>query len=163
MTRSTTTPCLWFTNEGEQAAEYYTGIFPNSRILEVTRYGPSGPGPEGSVMTVSFELDRTEFMALNGGQADFSFNEAISFVIHCANQGEVDRYWERLSENGEEGPCGWLKDRYGVSWQVVPDGLTDLLRDPDPGRAGRAMQAMLGMKKIDMAEIERAANSGDTA
>ena len=157
MSRTTTTPCLWFASEGEQAAQFYTGIFPNSRIVEVTRYGPAGPGPEGSAMTVTFELDGTEFVALNGGPADFSFNEAVSFQIHCADQAEVDRYWERLSEGGEEGPCGWLKDRYGLSWQVVPDALTKLLGDADPGRAQRAMQAMLSMKKIDVAAIEQAA------
>ncbi len=158
MSRNTTTPCLWFASEGEQAAEFYTGIFPNSRIVDVTRYGPAGPGPEGSAMTVTFELDGSEFVALNGGPADFSFNESISFQIHCADQGEVDRYWEQLSEAGEEGPCGWVKDRYGLSWQVVPEALTALLGDPDPGRAQRAMQAMLSMKKIEVAEIERAAS-----
>jgi predicted 3-demethylubiquinone-9 3-methyltransferase (glyoxalase superfamily) len=156
MSRSTTTPCLWFETEGEEAATFYTSVFPNSGILDVTRYGSSGPGPEGSAMTVTFELDGREFVALNGGAADFSFNESVSFQIHCADQEEVDRYWSLLSEGGEEGPCGWLKDRYGLSWQVVPDALPRLLADPDAARADRAMQAMLGMKKIDVGEIERA-------
>lgn len=159
MSRTTTTPCLWFASEGEQAAQFYTGIFPSSRIVDVTRYGPAGPGPEGSAMTVTFELDGTEFVALNGGPADFSFNEAVSFQIHCADQAEVDRYWERLSEGGEEGPCGWLKDRYGLSWQVVPRRMIELLADPDPERSARAMAAMLQMRRIDMAEVERAADA----
>jgi predicted 3-demethylubiquinone-9 3-methyltransferase (glyoxalase superfamily) len=150
------TPCLWFDAQAEEAAAFYTSIFQNSRILHVARYGKAGPGPEGSVMTVSFELDGQEFTALNGGP-EFRFNEAISFQVSCQTQDEVDEFWGRLSEGGEEGPCGWLKDRYGVSWQIVPTRLIELLDDPDPERSQRAMRAMLGMKKIDIATLEQAA------
>ncbi len=150
------TPCLWFDTEGEEAATFYTSVFPNSRILHVARYGEAGPRPAGTVMTVSFELDGQEFLALNGGP-EYSFSEAISFQVHCESQEEVDRYWSKLSEGGEEGPCGWLKDRFGLSWQVVPTRLEELLGDLDPGRAQRAMKAMLGMRKIEIAELERAA------
>jgi predicted 3-demethylubiquinone-9 3-methyltransferase (glyoxalase superfamily) len=152
-----TTPCLWFDNQGEEAAEFYTSVFPNSKILDITRYGPVGPGPEGSVMTVRFMLDGQEFVALNGGP-EFTFSEAISFQVECGSQEEVDEYWTRLSDGGSEGPCGWLKDRFGLSWQIVPTALPELLSDPDPGRAQRAMQAMLQMKKIDIAELRRAAD-----
>src|SRR5919106_4669638 len=141
------TPCLWFDTGGEEAAKFYTSVFPNSRIVEVTRYGSAGPRPEGLVMTVTFELDGQTFTALNGGP-DFTFDEAISFEVSCESQEEVDSYWSTLSEGGEEGPCGWLKDRFGVSWQVVPRALTELLSDPDQARAQRAMAAMLGMRKI---------------
>jgi predicted 3-demethylubiquinone-9 3-methyltransferase (glyoxalase superfamily) len=154
-----TTPCLWFDTQGEDAAELYTSIFPNSKILDVTRYGSGGPGADGSVMTVSFVLDGQEFVALNGGP-EFTFNEAVSFQVHCDSQEEVDEYWRRLSEGGEEGPCGWLKDRYGLSWQIVPTELPILLSDPDPGRAQRAMQAMMQMKKIDIDAVRRAADQG---
>ena len=150
------TPCLWFDTEGEAAAEFYTSVFPNSNIREISRYGSAGPRPEGSVMTVSFELDGTPFVALNGGP-DFTFNEAISFQVSCEGQDEVDHYWNALSDGGEEGPCGWLKDRFGVSWQIVPTALPRLLGDPDPERAQRAMAAMLKMKKIQIDELERAA------
>ena len=153
------TPCLWFDTQAEEAATFYTSIFKNSRIREVARYGEAGPGPEGSVMTVSFELDGQEFVALNGGP-EFTFNEAISFQVSCETQDEVDEFWSRLSEGGEEGPCGWLKDRYGVSWQIIPTRLTELLSDPDPERSQRAMGAMLGMKKIDIATLEKAALAG---
>jgi predicted 3-demethylubiquinone-9 3-methyltransferase (glyoxalase superfamily) len=149
-------PCLWFDTEGEEAAEFYTSVFPNSKILDVSRYGEAGPRPAGTVMTVSFELNGQEFLALNGGP-DFTFSEAISFQVFCEDQDEVDRYWAALSEGGEEGPCGWLKDRFGLSWQIVPTRLSELLSDPDPERSQRAMKAMLGMKKIDIAELERAA------
>jgi len=149
-------PCLWFDTEGEEAANFYTSLFPNSRILEVARYGSAGPRPEGTVMTVSFELDGQEFLALNGGP-DFTFNEAISFQVSCETQEDVDRYWSSLSEGGEEGPCGWLKDRFGLSWQIVPTRLTELLGDPDRDKSQRVMQAMLGMKKIEIPELERAA------
>ncbi len=152
-------PCLWFDTEAEEAATLYTSIFPDARILEVTRYGRAGPRPEGMVMTVSFELNGQEFVALNGGP-DFTFNEAVSFQVSCESQDEVDHYWTRLSEGGEEGPCGWLKDRYGVSWQIVPTRLIELVSDPDPQRSERAMQAMLAMKKIDIAAIEQAAAGG---
>jgi predicted 3-demethylubiquinone-9 3-methyltransferase (glyoxalase superfamily) len=150
------TPCLWFDTEGEDAAELYTSVFPNSTILDVARYGPAGPRPEGTVMTVSFELDGQKFLALNGGP-NFKFNEAVSFQIHCRDQEEVDHYWERLGEGGEPGPCGWLKDRFGLSWQVVPDRLPELLGDPDREKAQRVMAAMLEMGKIEIAELERAA------
>jgi predicted 3-demethylubiquinone-9 3-methyltransferase (glyoxalase superfamily) len=147
---------LWFDTEGEEAAEFYTSVFPNSKILDVSRYGEAGPRPAGTVMTVNFELNEQEFLALNGGP-DFTFSEAISFQVFCEDQAEVDRYWAALSEGGEEGPCGWLKDRFGLSWQIVPTRLSELLSDPDPERSQRAMKAMLGMKKIDIAELERAA------
>jgi len=150
------TPCLWFDTEGEEAAELYTSILPSSRIVEVTRYGSAGPRDEGTVMTVLFELVGQRFLALNGGP-DFKPNEAISFQIDCESQEEVDSYWSRLSEGGEQGPCGWLKDRYGISWQIVPKVLGQLLGDPDREKAQRVMAAMLKMGKIEIAELERAA------
>jgi len=150
------TPSLWFDTEGEEAASFYVSIFPKSRITDISRYGSTGPRPEGTVMTVSFELDGLQFVALNGGP-EFTFNEAISFRIDCTDQDEVDLYWSKLAEGGEEGPCGWLKDKFGVSWQIVPAALPRLLGDPDPARAQRAMKAMLGMKKIEIEELERAA------
>jgi predicted 3-demethylubiquinone-9 3-methyltransferase (glyoxalase superfamily) len=151
-------PCLWFDGQAEQAAAHYTAIFPNSEILGVSRYGPDMGAPEGQVMTVEFSLDGQRYVGLNGGP-QFTFSEAISFQIHCADQDEVDHYWTRLADGGEEGPCGWLKDRYGVSWQVVPTRLFELVGDADPGRAQRATQAMLAMKKIDIAALERAADT----
>lgn len=151
------TPCLWFDTQGEEAANFYVSVFKNSRIVEVARYGEAGPRPAGTVMIVTFELDGRTFTALNGGP-EFTFSEAVSFQVSCETQEEVDELWHRLSEGGEEGPCGWLKDRYGVSWQVVPDPLIELLRDPDPGRSQRAMKAMLQMKKIDIAAVQRAAD-----
>jgi predicted 3-demethylubiquinone-9 3-methyltransferase (glyoxalase superfamily) len=150
------TPCLWFDNEGEEAAKLYTSIFPNSKIVKVTRYGSAGPRPEGTVMTVDFELDGQPFVALNGGP-QFSFNEAVSFQISCNDQDEVDSYWSKLTEGGEEGPCGWLKDRFGLSWQVIPTALSELLNDPDKEKAQRVMAAMLEMHKIEIDELERAA------
>jgi predicted 3-demethylubiquinone-9 3-methyltransferase (glyoxalase superfamily) len=150
------TPYLWFDTEGEEAARFYTSIFPNSRILEVARYGSAGPRPEGTVMTVSFELDGKRFVALNGGP-DFSFNEAVSLLVDCETQEEVDSYWNTLSEGGEQGPCGWLKDRFGLSWQIIPTALPRLLGDPDREKAQRVMAAMLKMGKIDVAELELAA------
>ena len=150
------TPCLWFDTEAEAAATFYTSVFPRSRVREVSRYGEAGPRPAGMVMTVSFELDGRTFTALNGGP-EFTFSEAVSFQVDCKDQGEVDAYWEALSEGGEEGPCGWLKDRFGVSWQIVPAALPELLGDPDRERSQRVMQAMLGMKKIEIGELERAA------
>ncbi|HET9254333.1 MAG TPA: VOC family protein [Pseudonocardiaceae bacterium] len=152
-----TVPCLWFDGQAEQAAAHYTAIFPNSEVHGVTRYGPDSPGPEGTVMTVSFSLDGQRFLGLNGGP-QFTFSEAISFQILCEDQDEVDYYWERLSEGGEQGPCGWLKDKFGLSWQVEPIVLFELVDDPDPGRAQRALQAMMTMKKIDIAELLRAAD-----
>ena len=150
------TPFLWFDTEAEEAAKHYTSIFPNSRIHDVTHYGSAGPRDEGLVMTVSFELDGQRFTALNGGP-NYRFTEAISFVVSCDGQDEVDRYWKELSAGGEEGPCGWLKDRYGLSWQIVPERLMELLSDPDAERAQRAMAAMLKMNKIEIAELEAAA------
>jgi predicted 3-demethylubiquinone-9 3-methyltransferase (glyoxalase superfamily) len=150
------TPCLWFDTEGEKAATLYTSVFPNSRIVDVARYDEAGPRPAGTVMTVSFELDGKPFLALNGGP-EFSFSEAISFQVDCKTQEEVDHYWSTLSEGGEEGPCGWLKDRFGLSWQIVPARLPELLSDPDHGKSQRVMAAMLKMGKIDIAELERAA------
>jgi predicted 3-demethylubiquinone-9 3-methyltransferase (glyoxalase superfamily) len=150
------TPCLWFDTEGEEAATFYTSVFPNSKILELTHYGSAGPRAEGMVMTVTFELDGQRFIALNGGP-DFAFNEAISFEVSCKSQEEVDAFWSKLSEGGEEGPCGWLKDKFGVSWQIVPMRLEELLKDPDEEKAQRVMAAMLKMKKIEIDALERAA------
>jgi predicted 3-demethylubiquinone-9 3-methyltransferase (glyoxalase superfamily) len=152
------TPCLWFDTEGEEAAAFYVSLFKNSRITEVSRYGDAGPRPAGTVMVVAFELDGQPFTALNGGP-EFTFNEAVSLQIDCSSQEEVDHYWEGLTAGGEEGPCGWLKDRYGVSWQVVPNELTTLLQDPDAGRSQRAMAAMMTMKKIDIAALKAAAEA----
>jgi predicted 3-demethylubiquinone-9 3-methyltransferase (glyoxalase superfamily) len=151
------TPLLWFDTQAEQAAAFYTSVFPGSRIVEVARYSEAGPGPARSVMTVRFELAGQEYFVLNGGPTQFGFNESVSFVVNCGSQDEVDYYWGRLTEGGEEGPCGWLKDRYGLSWQVVPDRLLELLTDPDRDKAVRAVRAMLGMKKLDVAALEQAA------
>jgi len=151
-------PCLWFDGQAEEAAQHYTSIFPNSSIGDVTRYGPNMPAPEGSAMTVSFTLDGQEYVGLNGGP-QFPFTEAVSFQIICADQEEADHYWTRLTEGGEESMCGWLKDKFGVSWQVVPSELTTLLQDPDPGRAQRAGEALMQMQRIDIATIKRAADS----
>jgi predicted 3-demethylubiquinone-9 3-methyltransferase (glyoxalase superfamily) len=150
--------CLWFDDRGEEAARFYTSVFPNSKLGEIARYGSAGPRPEGMVMTVAFELNGQKFVALNGGP-HFTFNEAISFQVMCADQDEVDKYWSVLSDGGEEGPCGWLKDRFGLSWQIVPVRLPELLGDPDAGRAQRVMAAMLEMKKIEIGELERAATA----
>jgi predicted 3-demethylubiquinone-9 3-methyltransferase (glyoxalase superfamily) len=148
--------CLWFDDQAEQAAAFYTGIFPNSTITTVTRYGPDMPGPEGGVATVSFFLDGREFLGLNGGPV-FHFDEAISFPIICADQDEVDYYWDRLSAGGQEGDCGWLKDRFGLSWQVIPQVFIDLQAGPDLEAAQRATYAMLSMHKFDVEAIEKAA------
>ena len=150
------TPCLWFDTEGEAAARLYTSVFPNSRIVEISRYGDANPRQAGTVMVVRFELDGQPFMALNGGP-QYTFSEAVSFTVDCADQAEVDRYWEALSEGGEQGPCGWLKDRYGLSWQIVPTRLIELLADPDAERSQRVMRAMMGMRKIEIAGLEAAA------
>jgi predicted 3-demethylubiquinone-9 3-methyltransferase (glyoxalase superfamily) len=150
------TPCLWFDTEGEEAAKFYTSVFPNSRILDVARYGSAGPRPEGTVMTVSFELDGQKFVGLNGGP-EFTFSEDVSFQVNCQDQDEVDAFWSKLSEGGEEGPCGWLKDQYGLSWQIVPTVLPELLADPDREKSQRVMRAMLEMKKIEIDALERAA------
>jgi predicted 3-demethylubiquinone-9 3-methyltransferase (glyoxalase superfamily) len=154
-------PCLWFADEAEDAARYYTGIFPNSRITNVARYSDVGTEihgrPPGSVMVVAFELDGHPFTALNGGPL-FTFNEAISFEVHCTTQEDIDYFWERLGAGGDPKArqCGWLKDRYGVSWQVVPEKMEEMLADPESPGARRAMAAMLQMKKLDMAELQRA-------
>lgn len=150
------TPWFWFDTEAEEAAIFYTGIFADSRIVEVSRYGDGGPRPAGTAMTVTFELDGHRYVGLNGGP-QFPFTEAISLQVSCIDQAEVDRFWEQLVEGGEPGQCGWLKDRFGVSWQIVPAQLGELLGDPDPERAARAMQAMLAMSKLDINAIARAA------
>ena len=149
------TPYLWFDDQAEEAANFYTSIFKHSKIEEVTRYGKAGPRPEGMAMTVSFELQGQEFVALNGGP-EFKFNEAISFLVSCDSQEEVDYFWNNLSEGGEEGPCGWLKDKYGVSWQIIPTALPELLSDPDPEKSQRVMAAMLQMSKIDIEGLRQA-------
>jgi predicted 3-demethylubiquinone-9 3-methyltransferase (glyoxalase superfamily) len=151
------TPWLWFDTEGEEAARFYVSLFPNSRITSISHYGEAGPGPRGTAMTVAFELDGRELAILNGGPSH-QLSEAFSLMVECADQDEVDRYWNALSEGGAEGPCGWLKDRFGVSWQIVPAALMRLIGDPDPERAQRAMKAMLGMSKIVIAELEAAAD-----
>lgn len=149
------TPWLWFDAQAEEAANYYTSIFKNSRVLDVQRHGEAGPLPAGTVMTARFELEGQEFVALNGGP-QFTFTEAISFQVSCRTQDEVDELWDRLSDGGEPGPCGWLKDRYGVSWQIVPIALYELLNDPDPERSNRVMKAMLGMGKIEIRGLKDA-------
>jgi predicted 3-demethylubiquinone-9 3-methyltransferase (glyoxalase superfamily) len=150
------TPFLWFDTEAEEAANLYTSVFPNSKIIDVTRYGSAGPRAEGTVMTVSFKLGGQKFVALNGGP-QHKFTEAVSFVVNCKDQEEVDTFWAKLSEGGEEGPCGWLKDRFGLSWQIVPTALPRLLTDPDAEKAQRVMEAMLQMKRIQIDDLERAA------
>jgi predicted 3-demethylubiquinone-9 3-methyltransferase (glyoxalase superfamily) len=148
---------LWFDTQAEEAANFYASVFPNSKIGKVARYGDAGPGPKGGVMTVEFELDGKPFMALNGGP-QFKFTEAISFVVHCNTQQEVDTYWNKLLQGGgQESQCGWLKDKFGLSWQIVPTILGQLLSDPDPEKSKRAMEAMLEMKKIDIPTLQRAA------
>jgi predicted 3-demethylubiquinone-9 3-methyltransferase (glyoxalase superfamily) len=154
------TPNLWFDTEAVGAADFYISVFDNSRIVNVAHYNEAGPREAGTVMTVEFELDGHRFVAINGGP-QFKFDEAVSFMISCETQDEVDYYWGRLSEGGEEGPCGWLKDRFGLSWQVVPTGMEELFSDPDPQRAERAMEAMLKMRKIDIAAL-RSATDGAT-
>ncbi len=153
------TPFLWFNDQAEEAMNFYTSIFKNSKISSVSRYGEGGPGQPGSVMTATFELDGQEFMALNGGPL-FTFTEAISFFVNCETQAEVDELWAKLTEGGEEVQCGWLKDRYGLSWQIVPSVLGELLNDPDAEKAGRVMNAMLQMKKIDIAGLRSAYEQG---
>ena len=152
------TPNLWFDTEGEEAARHYVAIFPNSRVVRTTAYGEAGPRPAGTVMTVDFELDGQSFIAINGGP-DFTFTEAVSLLVDCADQAEVDYYWDRLGEGGQLGPCGWLKDKFGLSWQVVPGAvMNELMGDPDPARANRAMTAMLQMDKLDIAALRAAAD-----
>jgi predicted 3-demethylubiquinone-9 3-methyltransferase (glyoxalase superfamily) len=149
-------PCLWFDGNAEEAANHYVSIFPNSKITEISRYGDAGPLPKGTVLTVAFELDGQSFTALNGGP-QFKFTEAVSFWISCENQEEVDHYWNRLCEGGKEQQCGWLRDRFGLSWQVVPDCLPELIQSPDAAKAKRVMEAMFRMSKLDIATLEAAA------
>jgi predicted 3-demethylubiquinone-9 3-methyltransferase (glyoxalase superfamily) len=149
------TPCLWFDNQAEDAMNFYLSVFKDAKAGEVSRYGDGGPMPAGTVLTASFSLFGQDFVALNGGP-EFNFTEAISFQIDCEDQEEVDYYWDRLTEGGEESMCGWLKDKFGLSWQVIPRRLPELLQGEDPEKANRVMQAMLQMQKIDVAELERA-------
>jgi predicted 3-demethylubiquinone-9 3-methyltransferase (glyoxalase superfamily) len=149
------TPCLWFDNQAEEAAYFYTSIFKNSKIVEISRYGEAGPRPQGMVMTVVFELDGQEFIALNGGP-EFNFTEAVSLSVDCASQEEVDYFWEKLSEGGEEGPCGWLKDRYGLSWQIVPSVLNEMMKDGDAEQVRRVTEALLKMSKLDIKALQHA-------
>ncbi|MGB9377901.1 MAG: VOC family protein [Mycobacteriales bacterium] len=149
-------PNLWFDTQAEEAAEFYISVFKNSRVVSVSHYTDAGPREAGMVMTVEFELDGQRFVGINGGP-EFTFDEAVSFQITCADQGEVDYYWGRLTEGGQESQCGWLKDKFGLSWQVVPTGMEELFTDPDPQRARRAMEAMLKMGKLDIAALRRAA------
>jgi predicted 3-demethylubiquinone-9 3-methyltransferase (glyoxalase superfamily) len=153
------TPTLWFDNQAEEAARFYVSLFKNSRILNVTRYGEAGAKisgrPQGSVMTVKFQLDGQEFIALNGGPL-FKFTEAISLLVNCDSQAEVDEFWEKLSAGGEKGPCGWLKDKYGLSWQIVPTVLDEMMQGKDPKKSERVMEALLQMKKLDIAGLKRA-------
>jgi predicted 3-demethylubiquinone-9 3-methyltransferase (glyoxalase superfamily) len=153
------TTCLWFDGQAEEAVDHYTSIFADSKVGKVGRYTEAGPGLAGSVLAVEFELNGQKFVALNGGP-QFTFNEAISFQIYCQDQDEVDYYWARLTEGGEEGPCGWLKDRYGVSWQVIPNGLIEMLGDADPEKAKRTTEAMFAMRKLDIAALRNAYAGG---
>ena len=153
------TPCLWFDSQAEEAAEFYVSVFPNSEIVHVSRYGEGAPMPAGTVLVVLFRLDGVDFQALNGGPA-FSFSEAVSFYVSADDQAEIDRLWETLiADGGEPSQCGWLKDKYGLSWQIVPPILNELLEDPDPEKAGRVMQSMLGMSKLDIATLQAAYRS----
>lgn len=149
------TPCLWFDDKAEEAMNFYVSIFKNSRVKDIMRYGDAGPGTSGKVMAVTFELNGQEFMGLNGGP-QFNFTEAISFFVSCDTQQEVDELWDKLTAGGEESQCGWLKDKYGVSWQIIPKALGEMLGDPDREKANRAMQAMLQMKKIDINVLKQA-------
>ncbi len=157
------TPCLWFDDNAEAAAKFYTSVFKNSKVGKISRYGKEGyeihGNPEGTVLTVEFELNGQTFTALNGGPV-FKFNEAISFQVHCKSQNEVDYYWETLSEGGEKGQCGWLKDQYGVSWQIVPTVLGEMLADKDAEKSERVMKALLQMKKLDIATLKQAYEQG---
>ena len=150
-------PNLWFDTQAEEAAQFYVSVFPNSRIVGKLHYNEAGPRPAGEVMTVEFELDGQRVVGINGGP-EFTFDEAVSLQINCKDQDEVDYYWEKLTDGGQEGPCGWLKDRFGLSWQVTPEGMDEIFSDPDPARAQRAMQAMLQMRKLDAEALRRAAD-----
>jgi predicted 3-demethylubiquinone-9 3-methyltransferase (glyoxalase superfamily) len=151
--------CLWFDTQGEEAANFYTSIFPNSKISRIARYTEAGPGPAGSVMAVNFELNGQKFFALNGG-TQYTFTPAISFQIFCADQNEVDYYWGRLSEGGQEVACGWVTDKFGLSWQVIPSALMDMISDPDPEKAGRVTAAMMKMVRLDIAALKEAYAGG---
>ena len=153
------TPCLWFDTDGEDAANLYVSVFPNSRITDISYYGEGSRRPADMALTVSFELDGNRFLALNGGP-EYSFTPAVSFQVHCSNQEEVDWYWSKLGEGGEESWCGWLQDRFGLSWQIVPYRLEELLTDPDKDKAARVMKSMMEMRKIDIAALEQAAAAG---
>ncbi|MET8170037.1 VOC family protein [Streptomyces sp. NPDC102259] len=156
MTTDGFTTCLWFDGQAEEAAHYYVSIFKNSSIGDIGRYNEAGPGPAGSVLAVEFTANGQKFVGINGGP-QFTFSEAISFQIYCADQAEVDHYWTRLTENGgEPGPCGWLKDKYGLSWQVIPDGLIEMISDPDPEKSTRTTKAMYAMSKLDVAALKKA-------
>ena len=161
MSISKITPFLWFDTQAEEAAQFYTSIFPNSKIDSIARYSAAGPGPAGSVMTVAFQLDGLPFTALNGGPV-YNFNNAVSFVVHCDSAEEVDHYWERLTAGGKEIQCGWLTDKFGLAWQIVPKAFLEMIKDPDPARKERLMKAMFPMKKLDLALLE-AAYRGDAA
>ena len=155
----TITPFLWFNDNAEEAMNFYVSVFKNSKVRGITRYGDAGPGPKGAVMTANFELDGQEFVALNGGP-QFSFTEAVSFVVHCGSQQEVDYFWDTLTSNGgRPSQCGWLKDKYGLSWQIVPDAMIALLQDKDPKKSQRVMQALMQMTKIDLARLQQAADA----
>ncbi len=149
------TPCLWFDNQAEAAVEHYISIFKTGGVISILRHGDAGPGPKGSVLTVTFELAGQQFIALNGGPY-FKFSEAISLSVDCQSQAEVDQLWEKLSEGGSKGQCGWLKDKFGLSWQIVPSRLLELLQDPDPAKSNRVMAALLQMTKLDIALLEAA-------
>ena len=152
------TPFLWFDTHAQEAMDFYVSVFKNSKVISVTRYGEGGPGPKGTVMTAKILLDGQEFVLLNGGP-QFSFSQAISFVVNCASQDEVDWFWEKLSKGGEKQPCGWLKDKFGVSWQVVPVVLQEMLTDTDPQKSQRVMMALLQMGKIDIQKLKQAYNN----
>jgi len=149
------TPFLWFDGKAEEAMNYYVSLIPNSKVISMTRVGEAGPGPKGSVLTANFVLHGVEFVALNGGP-QFKFNEAVSFLINCETQEEVDRYWEKLSEGGQKGDCGWLKDKYGLSWQITPIQLMQMLKDKDQKKVDRVLKAMMQMKKLDIQELKQA-------
>ena len=153
------TPFLWFDDQAEEAARFYTSVFKNSKLGNVSRYGDAGPGQKGRVMVAQFQLEGQDFLALNGGPR-FKFTEAVSFVVNCETQDEVDYFWEKLSEGGRTSQCGWLKDKFGLSWQIVPTAMGKLLGDKDPARSQRVMQAMLQMTKIDIAALQRAYDQG---
>ncbi|HET9328316.1 MAG TPA: VOC family protein [Candidatus Eisenbacteria bacterium] len=156
MSKQKITPCLWFDNNAEEAVNFYTSVFKHSKIHKVMRYGEAGPGAEGSVMTISFQIEGQDFLALNGGP-QFKFNEAISLIVNCEDQKEVDELWTKLTQDGgQESQCGWLKDKFGMSWQITPKALIEMVQDKDPEKAQRVFRAMLGMKKIQIDELEEA-------